>query len=600
MKKFLFCILFLAALLPVTAEAGELTVRGCWVSTVYNLDYPSAAGLSAGQLAAEADAIVARAKKLGMNTLFLQVRPCADALYPSKIYPYSVWLSGTQGAAPDGGFDPLAYFITACHHNGIRLHAWINPYRVTRTPAAAPEDALTQLCQSHPARLMKDSLLFSGGCLYLDPGRPEGRALILDGVRELLENYELDGIHLDDYFYPPDLFDDSATVAAFGSAYDTADDFRRASVNALISDIHDLTQSLRPRAEFGVSPSGIWANASQIAGGSNTVGGSSYFGSYADSRKWVREGLVDYILPQLYWSVGNNEGEFKTLLDWWCETVRGTNVRLYAGLAAYRTQEAAAGDVWYGSDEIERQIEALQASGEASGAVLFRYGSIGEALSDAVGTQFRAQRDKYRLPRSEVNVGLALSAPRFTQYIASGSDVQVVCTAAPGSFVQTFCRGVRSALCAQADGSYRGVLTPGAPRENESARSSVPLCIAERGGFLWVKLYGHPITTVTCGDPVTLTDVSGTDKKGSHGVLFETGAPCAVSLETAGDTLRVALSPVRVSALFEDSFFSEIDMQNKNGVCIYTFTLPKSTDSYTYDIEWRESRIAVVIVPRKD
>ncbi|MEA5039448.1 MAG: family 10 glycosylhydrolase [Clostridiaceae bacterium] len=597
MKKFLICFILLAALTATPALAGELTMRGCWVSSVYNLDYPSAPGLSVEALTAEADAIVAQAKAWGMNTLFLQVRPCSDALYPSKIYPWSAWLSGTQGTAPDGNFDPLAYFLDLCHHNGISLHAWINPYRVTRTPVGTEAEALAQLCDSNPARDMTDCLLFSGGCLYLDPGQPRSQQLILDGVRELLENYNLDGIHLDDYFYPSDLFDDSDTVAAFGSAYAAADDFRRASVDTLVAGLQTLTHEIRPKAQFGVSPFGIWANKTQIAGGSDTVGSSSYFNSFADSRKWVREGLVDYILPQLYWCIGNQEGEFQTLLDWWGDTVRGTGVKLCIGLAAYRIPDAAEGDVWYGSAEIERELNALEASETAAGAVLFRFGSVcsTEALSKAVGARFCAQRDKYKFLRDTITIGLSPTAPTEASYVASGSILNVTCAAAPGSRVNAFSDGGRTLLTARADGSYSGALIPPPPTENETSRTSALLCTAERNGFLWVKLFSFTITSVACKDPVTLTDVSGSDQTNGHLLLFDTGTPCAVTTNLSGDALRVTISPIKAAILFEDPFFRDIRMTCENNVCVYTLALPESGAAYTCSIEWETTRIGVWI-----
>lgn len=598
MKKFLLCLFCCAALCALPSFAAHLGLRGCWVSTVYNLDYPSAPGLSADELAAEADAIVTRARADGMNALFLQVRPCADALYPSAIFPWSAYLTGEQGRAPDGGFDPLAYFLKKCHENGIALHAWINPYRLTRRAAGTVDEALAQLAPDHPARALRDCLILAAdGCLYLDPGRPESRRLIEDGIRELLENYDLDGIHFDDYFYPAGEFDDSATVAVYGAGYADAAAFRRAAVDTLIAETHALCGRLRPAALFGVSPFGIWGNASSLAGGSDTAGGSSYLDHSADSRKWVREELVDYIMPQLYWSIGNSEGEFRALLDWWSETVRGTRVRLYVGLAAYRSVDAAAGTVWSGGDELGRQLDLLAGDARVSGAALFRWGSVCAvpAVEQAAAQRFCAQRDQYRLPRAAVTVGLTPLTPERACYTAAGSALTLSCAAAPGSKVAVFCAGVRTALTEQLDGTFRGALVPAAPEDGAVFRSSALLCTAERDDFVFVRLYGFAVTAVTTGAPAALTDVSGTDDGDSHLVRFRTGTPCAASLDLSGDALRVTLAPVKTAALFEDGYFSDIRLACGDGVCTYTLGLPDSGSLYDCRIEWRSDGVAVRI-----
>jgi Uncharacterized protein conserved in bacteria len=311
----------------------------------------------------------------------------------------------------------------------------------------------------------------------------------------------------------------------------------------------------------------------------------------------VREGLVDYIMPQLYWSIGNPEGEFHTLLDWWCDTVKGTEVKLYIGLAAYRTSDAVEGDVWYGSAEIARELDALEKSSAASGTVLFRFGSVSssQALSDTVGTRFRTQRDKYKLLRETVAVGLTLVNPARAQYIAAGEALGFSCTAAPGSQVEIWDSGARTPLAARPNGSYVGSVILPVPGENESSKPTALLCTAERNGFLWVKLFDFTVTSVTVGKPATLTDVSGSEQKNGHLVLLATGSPCAVTLEPSGDALRLTVFPVQAAALFEDSFFSDIRVTSGNGVCVYTLTLPESCDHYNFSIAWEESRIGIWI-----
>lgn len=379
---FLILLCLLALLPPARADAGADAaaglpeMRGVWVSSVYNLDYPSRTGLSQQALMQEADAIIADAGALGLNAVFLQVRPSADSLFRSEIFPWSACLSGVQGQAPDGGFDPLAYFIERCHAEGLELHGWINPYRVTRRRADSKEAALQQLAADHPARKTPELVVWhTDGCLYFDPGLPEAQALILAGIDEILTRYDIDGIHFDDYFYPGGDFDDHETFSRLGEGYASPEDFRRASVTALIGAVHDRVKARGGDVSFGVSPFGIWANDTSLPAGSATVGSQSYFDHYADSRTWVKEGLVDYIAPQLYWAIGSREGEFQTLLEWWQDCVSGTGVRLYAGLAAYRLTDAQPDSDWYGVTNLKEQLHMLAQKG-ADGALFFRYSAI--------------------------------------------------------------------------------------------------------------------------------------------------------------------------------------------------------------------------------
>lgn len=368
--------ILLTFFVPSPARASEPELKGVWVSTVYNLDYPSRAGLSKTQLEQEADEIIENAASLGFNAVFFQARPCADSLFPSDIFPWSAFTSGVQGQAPDGGFDPLGYFTEKCHERGLQLHCWLNPYRITRKAAQSKEEALASLSPDHPAVKHPELTVFhSDGCLYFDPGIPEGRGLILSGIEEVIEKYPVDGIHFDDYFYPSADFEDGETFRLYGQDYETIEDFRRGSVTAFVSSVNEAIKNSGKDISFGVSPFGIWANSDQNPEGSDTVGNQSYYSHYADSLTWVKKELVDYIAPQLYWSVGNREGEFKTLLDWWLNQTRDTKVKLYIGQAAYRMLEADISSPWYGTGELAKQL-ALMEEGGADGTIMFRYSSI--------------------------------------------------------------------------------------------------------------------------------------------------------------------------------------------------------------------------------
>ena len=381
LMAWILCMTAMAALLSGCAKknAGYTSkreadgeMRGVWVSTVWGLDYPSAPTTSAEELKSQADAILEGADQYGFNTVFLQVRPCSDALYPSKIYPWSKYLTGQQGTAPDGEFDPLAYWIEKAHERGLELHAWINPYRVARS--AGDWDLLAA---DSPALLHPEWVIPYGDGHYFDPALQEVRQLVIDGAVELAENYELDGIHMDDYFYPGAEFDDAASYEALGGEFADIGDWRRHNVDLLIQGMDETLHKLKPDLEFGVSPVGIWASDAMHPEGSATTGPfNSYFGVYADTKKWVEEGWVDYIAPQLYWAAGDAEYDFNVLIDWWSNLVAGTegDVKLYIGLADYKTaEEGTADSPWYEGKEIAVQVRACADAEHVDGTIHFRY-----------------------------------------------------------------------------------------------------------------------------------------------------------------------------------------------------------------------------------
>lgn len=369
-------VLLTAALLSMTGAAAaaptaQEQMRGVWVSTVYNLDYPAKATTDAETLKKEADKILDEAKEIGLNAIFLQVRPTADAFYPSTIFPWSHWLTGTQGTAPSGGFDPLAYWVEGAHARGLELHAWINPYRITRDKNWAG------VLDSHPAKQHPDWVVaYSDGNYYFDPGIPEVRELVVKGAEEIVRNYDVDGIHLDDYFYPGSDFDDADTYAAYGKDFDNIADWRRDNVNQLVAMLDSRLHAIDPDLAFGISPAGVWANKSTDPRGSDTKGGNeSYVKAYADSLAWIEAGTVDYIIPQIYWEIGHPLADFATLTEWWRNAVKGSDVLLYIGLPSYRCSDGSTG-VWTTTDPIFEQLDYLHARGDVSGAVHFRFGSL--------------------------------------------------------------------------------------------------------------------------------------------------------------------------------------------------------------------------------
>ncbi len=448
----------LLALLAPHCRAVQPQVRGVWVSTVLNLDYPSAQGLDKAALQQELDQVLDTAEAAGFNAVFFQVRPCADSFYPSQIFPYSVYLTGQQGQSPDGAFDPLAYLVEQAHARQMQVHAWINPYRVTQNSPGSLEAGLNQLAQWHPARQDPSLVRLCQGNLYFDPGLPQVRELIVAGAREIVQAYPVDGIHLDDYFYPSTEFDDAQTYAQYGGGL-SLDDFRRQSVDQLIQELGQAVHEARPGCLFGVSPAGIWANASSLEGGSDTRGNESYFQQYADSRKWVQQGWLDYIAPQLYWYSGQPEADFSKLLDWWCGVTQGTGCQLWPGLAAYKAMGQGDGAAWQGTAEIESQLAQIGGSQGATGCILFRYGSLTAQpqLLDAVAGCWKEDGGSGQTEQASAPPTGALAVSRPTEAIRTHLSSFYFCGVSDPA--QPLTINGQTVLTRAADGSW-GVLLP--------------------------------------------------------------------------------------------------------------------------------------------
>ncbi len=380
-KSFIFITTFIlifalfsfsvSAVNGVSNHSGTPEMRGVWIATVSNINFPSQAGLSEQSLKQELEKIVENCVSVGLNTVFFQVRPCADALYNSDIFPTSAYLSGTQGVAADNGFDPLAYMIDICHQNGIALHAWVNPYRVT-----AQNTELSSLADNNPAKLHPEyTVKYADGKIYFNPGLAQVRKLVVDGVTELVTLYpQLDGIHFDDYFYPypysGEEFNDKETYSLYGGEMSLAD-WRRNNVNLLIEETYTAIKSINPDCRFGVSPFGIWANEASDTPvkGSATNGLESYVSLYCDPVYWANKGIVDYITPQVYWQFTTSASAFDTVCRWWNANLDGTDVDLYIGHAAYKTKD-------FSKNELAEQVEFARQLLKYKGSIFYGYEDI--------------------------------------------------------------------------------------------------------------------------------------------------------------------------------------------------------------------------------
>ncbi|MFG2513682.1 glycoside hydrolase family 10 protein [Streptomyces sp. NPDC048584] len=374
---------------PATAT-GEM--RAMWVATVTNRDWPSRPGLSAARQRAELLAHLDTAVHNRLNTVVLQVRPTADALWPSPYEPWSRYLTGIQGAHP--GWDPLGTAVEEAHARGLELHAWFNPYRVATHADPA------RLTASHPARRNPGWIVTYGGRLYYNPGLPEVRAFVREAMLDAVRRYPVDAVHFDDYFYPYPVagqtFDDDLAYDAFGGGFEDRAAWRRDNTDRLVRETADHIKGIRPGTRFGISPFGVWRNAETDERGSDTRAGvQTYDDLHADTRRWARENWIDYICPQLYWNIGFAAADYAKLLPWWAEVVRGTGTRLYAGEALYKAGDPAQPAPWRDPAELSRHLTLAGTYPEVRGHVFF---AAREVAADPAGAMARVVADHYGRP----------------------------------------------------------------------------------------------------------------------------------------------------------------------------------------------------------
>ncbi len=341
--------------------------RAMWIASVVNIDWPSAAGKAEEELKAEYRAWLDLAQRLNHNAVVVQVRPTADAFWPSPYEPWSEWLTGKRdGVGP--GWDPLAFLVAESHARNLEFHAWFNPYRISMPTSASGLGAGTDvnnLAPNHPARQHPDWALAypvnaAGSRLYYNPGIPEVRQHVQDAMMHAVENYDIDGVHFDDYFYPYPAagqdFPDQATFEQYGAGFASKADWRRNNIDLLVHEMSQRIKAAKPWVKFGVSPFGIWRNKAADPLGSETNGTQSYDANFADTRKWVKEGWLDYIVPQVYWNIGLAVADYAKLVPWWSDVVTGTNTQLYIGQADYKIATAGQPAAWFDPAEMSRHL----------------------------------------------------------------------------------------------------------------------------------------------------------------------------------------------------------------------------------------------------
>ena len=371
---------------PAITPAADLNAppaprefRAAWVSTVANIDWPSKPNLSALQQQAEAIAILERALAMNLNAIVLQVRPGADAIYASDIEPWSEYLSGAQGRAPQPWYDPLKFWIAQAHARGLELHAWFNPYRARHATAKSPVAA------NHISKTSPEAVKSYGRFLWMDPAEEAASKQTLAVILDVVKRYDIDAVHIDDYFYPYPIeqgsegaldgagsgrgeldFSDQPAWQRYvgGGGKLTRPDWRRHNVNQLIEALYKGIHAEKSWVRFGVSPFGIGKPERRPQG---IVGFSQYDKLYADAELWLENGWLDYFAPQLYWPVGQPAQAYGTLLDYWLAQNRHGR-HMWPGLFTSRIGAATKA---FGADEIIRQIGVTRTRPKASGHIHF-------------------------------------------------------------------------------------------------------------------------------------------------------------------------------------------------------------------------------------
>jgi uncharacterized lipoprotein YddW (UPF0748 family) len=361
-------IVSLLLIIGFSAYAQKPEFRAAWVASVVNIDWPSKKGLSTQEQKDEFVRLVEMHHRNGMNALVVQIRPAGDAFYPSELEPWSEYLTGVQGKAPSPYYDPLQFMIDETHKRGMEFHAWLNPYR------AVFNTKVSSVAASHPSRKYPEWFVDYGDnarmTRYFDPGHPEAQKFVTNVVRDIVRRYDVDAIHMDDYFYPYRIagkeFPDARTFAKYGKGMQK-DAWRRSNVDSIIVMLHRAIREEKPWVKFGISPFGVWRNKSQDPRGSNTQAGqTNYDDLYADILLWLEKGWIDYISPQLYWEIGHDKADFMTLLDWWSKNTYGKHC--YIGIGIYR---AGSNAPWRDVTQLPRQLEAIRKAPNMHGVIYF-------------------------------------------------------------------------------------------------------------------------------------------------------------------------------------------------------------------------------------
>lgn len=389
-KLFHFSVLMLTCFFATAQLQPRQEFRGVWIATVDNIDWPQKNQFNVDSQKADFIRQLDLHQLNGMNAVVVQVRPATDAFYPSPYEPWSQWLTGQQGKAPFPFYDPLQFMIEESHKRGMEFHAWLNPYRANFSIGKA------SIAPDHITRQHPEWFVTYGTTRYFDPGNKEGQKWVVKVINDIVSRYDVDAIHMDDYFYPYRIagkeFPDQKSYAMYGNGM-AKDDWRRSNVDSIIFAINQTIKDAKPWVKFGISPFGVWRNQSQDPMGSATRAGvTNYDDLYADVLLWLREGWIDYVAPQLYWEIGHRLASFETLIDWWSKNSYGRHV--YIGKGVYRTNERK-NYAWHNPNQLPNQIKLLREYPNVQGSVYF---SSKTFLNNPNGWNDSLRNNYYRLP----------------------------------------------------------------------------------------------------------------------------------------------------------------------------------------------------------
>ena len=386
--------------------------RGIWLATVTNIDFPSRKNLSSEKQKQEFITIINRLKKDKFNAVFVQIRPSSDAFYESTIEPWSEWLTGKQGISPSPYYDPLKFMIDECHKRGIEFHAWFNPFRSVLSINKS------DISPKHVSRLHPEWNITYGNYKWLNPGLPQVRDYVLKVVMDVVRRYSIDGVHFDDYFYPyqikNQIFQDEKTFKQYSGGIKKLEDWRRNNINLFVKSVSDNINKVKPGIKFGIAPFGIWKNKINDPLGSQTAGAASFNTTYSDSRKWLKEGWIDYLVPQLYWHIGNAIADYKILANWWNDNSFGKNI--YLGQSIYKIGSDKNID-WASGSQIPSQIKLNRQLKNIKGNVFFNTNSF---IKNPLGLEDSLRNNYYKYfalaPEIKTNDKSAPPAPLYPGY----------------------------------------------------------------------------------------------------------------------------------------------------------------------------------------
>ncbi len=377
MKKNIQIVLVLILFFGTKSFAQKEEMRGIWVATTKNIDYPVSKYSTPETQQKEFIQLLDLFQSVGINAVFVQVRPAADAFFDSPYEPWSEWLTGKQGKAPNPYWDPMTFMIDECHKRDMEFHAWVNPFRAVANIATA------DIAENHISRTKPEWFFTYDIHTYFNPGIPEVREYLIKILEDIVKRYDVDGVHFDDYFYPYPIRDsskviipvpDNDTFKKYGKGFSDVRDWRRDNMDKFISESNTRMKNINPTVKFGIGPSGVWRNKDSDPDGSDTRGLAHYDWLYADVLKWLKEDWLDYVAPQIYWNIGHKAADYATLVQWWDKHTFGK--QLYIGQGIYMAAADASVSNWRNPSELPDQMRYARKFKNVDGFIFYKTSAL--------------------------------------------------------------------------------------------------------------------------------------------------------------------------------------------------------------------------------